>query len=97
MGSPPVIILMKDAFDVPLREERHALLRKAVLQLPVQKQTQLRVEAAMRLMIFSNKFHYAIVWRGCEASCCSVRGCCTSSFLYCSVFALAATYYPTAH
>ena len=48
MGSPPVIILMKDALDVPLREERHALLRKAVLQLPVQTQTQIRALAKCR-------------------------------------------------
>jgi len=48
MGSPPVIILMKDALDEPLREERHALLRKAVLQLPVHTKTQIRALAKSR-------------------------------------------------
>lgn len=48
MGSPPVIILMKNAVDVPLREGRHALLWKAVLQLPVQRQAQIRILAKSR-------------------------------------------------
>ncbi|XTI87276.1 hypothetical protein V2W45_1485832 [Cenococcum geophilum] len=51
MGSPTVIILVKDALDVPLRDERHALLRKAVLQLPaglLSTQTQIRALAKSR-------------------------------------------------
>jgi hypothetical protein len=44
MGSPPVIILMKDA----LSEPSHTPPRKTVLQLPVQTQTQTRALAKSR-------------------------------------------------
>jgi len=75
MGSPTVVILVKDALNVLLREERHALPRKAVLQLPVQTQTQIRALAKSRGgaeiddIIQTNS-----ITQSCdegEASCCS--------------------------
>jgi hypothetical protein len=48
MGSPPVIILMKEALGEPSREQRHAPPRKTVLQLPVQTQIQTHALAKSR-------------------------------------------------
>ena len=48
MGSPPVIILMKDALGEPSREQWHAPPRKTILQLPVQTQTQTHALAKSR-------------------------------------------------
>ncbi|OCL02486.1 SET domain-containing protein, partial [Glonium stellatum] len=48
MGNPPVIVLMQKALDTLEREQRYALLHKAVGQLPEQTQTQIRALAKSR-------------------------------------------------